>query len=104
MVKDGHDFVAGLGVEVSGGFVGEDDGGAIDEGAGDGDALGLSAGELVGLVVHAVFEIDGAERGFSALDALGGVGSVVDEGQLDVVQGGGAGGQVEGVGEESDFV
>jgi hypothetical protein len=53
-VKEGHDFVAGFGVEVAGGLVGEDDGGPVDEGAGNGDALALTAGELVGLVVHAI--------------------------------------------------
>ena len=50
--------IAGLGVEVAGGLVGEDDGRAVDERAGDGDALALAAGELVGLVVHAGFEAD----------------------------------------------
>ena len=52
-VEEGHDLDAGFGVEVAGGLVGEDDGRAVDQGAGDGDALALAAGELVGLVVHA---------------------------------------------------
>jgi len=51
VVEEGHDLVAGLGVEVSGGLVGEDDGGVIDQGAGDGDALALAAGEFVGLCI-----------------------------------------------------
>ena len=50
LVEEGHDLIAGVGVEVAGGLVGEDDGGLVDEGAGDGDALALAAGELVGLV------------------------------------------------------
>ena len=86
LVEEGHDLVAGLGVEVSGGLVGEDDGGAVDEGAGDGDALALAAGELVGLVHHAGAEVDGLEHGLGALGALGGGRAVVDQGQLDVVQ------------------
>ena len=45
--------IAGLGVEVAGRLVGEDDGGAVDERAGDRHALALTAGELVGLVSHA---------------------------------------------------
>src|SRR5882724_10023302 len=53
LVEESHDLVAGLGVEVSGGLVGEDDGGAVDEGASDGDTLALASGELVGLVHHA---------------------------------------------------
>ena len=62
LVEERHDLVAGLGVEVAGGFVGEDDGGLVDEGAGDGDALTLTAGELVGLVHHAAAEADGLEN------------------------------------------
>ena len=104
IVEEGHDLVAGLGVEVSGGLVGEDDGGVVDEGAGDGDALALAAGELVGLVHHAGAEVDALEHGLGAGDALGGGGAVVDEGQLDVVQRGGAGEQVEGLEDEADLL
>ena len=104
VVEEGHDLVAGLGVEVAGGFVGEDDGGVVDKGAGDGDALALAAGELVGLVHHAGAEIDGLEDGLCALEALGGGGAVIDEGQLDVVQRGGAGEQVEGLEDEADLL
>ena len=78
--------------------------GLVDEGAGDGDALALAAGELVGLVHHAGAEVDGLEDGFGAGDALGGGGAVVDEGQLDVVQRGGAGEQVEGLEDEADLL
>ena len=39
-----------------------------------------------------------------ALEALGGGGAVVDERQLDVVQRGGAGEQVEGLEDEADFL
>src|ERR1700677_2467483 len=46
-----EDGVGVFGVEIAGGLVGEDYGGAIDEGAGDGYALLLAAGELVGAVV-----------------------------------------------------
>lgn len=38
-----HDFLFGFAVEVSCGFVGENDFGVIDECSGDGDALLLSA-------------------------------------------------------------
>ncbi len=104
IVEEGHDLVAGLGVEVSGGLVGEDDGGAVDEGAGDGDALALAAGELVGLVHHAGAEVDGLEDGLGAGGALGGGGAVVDEGQLDVVERGGAGEEIEGLEDEADLL
>ena len=39
-----------LGIEGAGGLVGEDDGRTVDEGAGHGDTLLLTAGEFVGLV------------------------------------------------------
>ncbi len=103
-IEQGHDLKAGLGVEVAGGLVREDDGWTVDEGAGDGYALTLAAGELVGLVVHARVEAYVGEGFLGALDALGGGGAVVDEGQLDVVEGGGAGQKVEGLEDEADFL
>ena len=68
-LQEVHDFVAGFGVEVAGGFVGEDEFGLVNESAGDGDALLLAAGELVGFVVAAVVEADEVE-------GLGGAGGV----------------------------
>jgi hypothetical protein len=103
-VKEGHDLDAGLGVEIAGGLVGEDDGGRVDQGAGDGNALALTTGELVGLVVHARLEADVGERLLGALDALGRRSAVVDEGQLDVVEGCGAGQQVEGLEDEANLL
>src|SRR5208337_2246995 len=41
LIEEGHDLEAGLGVEVSGGFVGKNDGRAVDQGARDGYALAL---------------------------------------------------------------
>ena len=103
-VERGHDLDAGLGVEIAGRLVGQDDGRAVDEGAGDGDALALAAGEFVGLVVHARLEADVGERLLGALDAFRGGHAVVDERQLDVVQRRGAREQVEGLEDESDFL
>ena len=56
------DGVTGGGVEIAGGFVGEKNRRLVDEGAGDGGALKLSAGELVGAVVGAIGELDGGEE------------------------------------------
>ena len=53
-----HDFVAGRGVEVTGGLVGEQNRGPIHQRARDGDTLTLTTRALVRLVVHALFEID----------------------------------------------
>jgi len=49
--EDIEDGAAGGGIEGGGRFVGEDDGGVAGEGAGDGDALLLAAGEVGGLGV-----------------------------------------------------
>ena len=43
IVEEGHDLVAGFGVKISGGFVGEDDGRFVDKGTSDGDSLALTA-------------------------------------------------------------
>ena len=101
IVEESHDLFAGFGVEVSGGLVGKNDGGVIDEGAGDGDALALSAGELVWLVHHAGAEVDGFKDRLGACGAFGCGGAIVDERQLDVVKGGGAGEEVEGLEDEA---
>ena len=77
--------------------------GLIDQRAGDGDALALAAGKLVGLVRHAVFQAHGFQGVLGALDAFVGRHAGVDQRQLDVVQGGGAGQQVEGLEDEADF-
>ena len=51
--------------------------GIVDDGARDGHALLLSAGELARVVVHAIFEPDHAQRGLRALLALAADGSLV---------------------------
>ena len=51
-----EDDLAGSGVEVAGRFVGEDQGRVVDEGARDGDALDLPAGEFVALVHEMRFD------------------------------------------------
>ena len=56
------DGVTGGGVEIAGGFVGEKNRGLVDEGAGDGGALKLSARELVGAMVGTIGELDGGEE------------------------------------------
>lgn len=57
------DFAAGFAVEGTGGFVGENDTGLVDEGAGDGGALFFAAGEFAGAMVEAVAEADTFEEG-----------------------------------------
>ena len=66
---------AELGVEVGEGFVEEQDLGFQDDGAGDGDALLLAAGEFAGQAVFEAGEADeaeffgGAGFGFGAFEA-----------------------------------
>ena len=54
-----EDFVGRFAVQVAGGFVGQDDGRFVQQGAGDGDALLLAAGELVGHFVRLGGHADG---------------------------------------------
>ncbi len=80
------DFGAGFFVEVAGGFVGEDDFGVVDEGAGDGDALFLAAGEGFCFVVFFVGEFDFGEEFVDVVDffavKVGGEEDVVEDGEV----------------------
>ena len=51
-VKQGHDVIAGLRVEVASRFVGKNDGGLVHQRPGNRHSLPLSAGQFVGLVHH----------------------------------------------------
>jgi hypothetical protein len=52
---------AGGGVEVARRFIGEENGGLMNEGAGEGGALKLAAGELVGSMMGSVGQSDGGQ-------------------------------------------
>ena len=54
-------------IEVAGGLVGQEDGGLVGQGAGDGDALLLAAGEPVGLRLDFVGQADRSSSIGSAL-------------------------------------
>jgi hypothetical protein len=85
--EEGHDFGAVFGIEVAGGFVGEEDIGIVDKGAGDGGALLFAPGEFGGEMVKAVAEAD-------FFEGLGGVGVLIGAvgadhgGEADVFEGG----------------
>ena len=71
-------------IEIAGRFVGENEGGIVDQSAGHGNALALAAAQLGGTMGQAVGQVDlgrGVERALAALTA-GDTG--VDEGKLDV--------------------
>ena len=64
IVEEGHDFMAGLGVEITGGFVGENNGRVVYERTRHCNTLTLSAGKFVGLMVHALAkEVNMPDRG-----------------------------------------
>ena len=82
-------------VEVTGGLVGEDDGGVVDERTGDGYSLHLTTRHLVGLVLQTIAEtnfdkcLDGTRAALLGLDF-----GIVHQGQFDVLDGRGLGQQV----------
>jgi len=53
---------AGGGVEIAGGFVGEKDGGLVDQGAGEGGSLELASGKLMRPVMRAIAQAHGGEK------------------------------------------
>ena len=54
LLEELQDFFAGAGIEISGGLVGKQQGGMIDQCPGDGDPLLLAAGKLRGFVVEVI--------------------------------------------------
>src|SRR5882724_11627098 len=53
-----HDLHAGSGIEIAGGFIGENDQRVVDERAGDGHALLLAAGKFKRFMIEPVIEAD----------------------------------------------
>ena len=100
-----QDLFAGVGVKVAGGLVGKEDGGIIDQSPGDGHPLLLAAGELRGFVIQAPLQTDPVEQIFGPLAGLpvGEVRRGIGQGHDDVVQGAGAGQQIEGLEHEADL-
>jgi len=70
---------------------------------GDGHALFLSAGELAGIVIHALGQADDAERGLHVLAALGLGEFCEQQGQLDILKGGEHGDEVVHLKDEADM-
>jgi hypothetical protein len=71
--KKHEDGFASRAVEISGGLIGEEDFWAVDEGASDGGALLLAAGEFAGAMSDAFAEADALK---SFVDAGGAVAAV----------------------------
>src|SRR6185437_5466844 len=90
-------------VEVTRRLVGEEDQWIAGDGAGDGDALLLTAGELCRVVLHAVAHANALEGVGDALLALGGRHAAVGERKLDVLVDGQIADQVERLEDEADL-
>src|SRR5712671_7942208 len=71
--EEQEDLLAGGGVEIAGGLIGEEDGGLIYQCAGESAALLLAAGELAGSMVVTGAEADAVEGLRYAMAALGAV-------------------------------
>src|SRR6185295_1046057 len=97
-----HGFAASR-VEVSGRLVREQDERLAGDGAGDGDALLLTAGQLAGEVLGAVRHADPLQRRFDALLALRRLHAAIRERQLDVLEYRQVANQVEALEDESDL-
>ena len=66
-----HDLNGGFGVEGAGGLVGQDDLGVVHDGARDGHALHLTAGELVRPLFQVFSQTHAGKRFLRAMPALG---------------------------------
>ena len=86
LVKNAHDLLACATVEVSGGFVRQDDGGVVGQGPSDGHTLALAAGKLIGLVRHTVSQPDSFEQVRGPLTPPSAPLAGVDQGKLHVVE------------------
>ena len=100
LVKDHHDLGAGVRVEISRRFVGQEKFGVIDDGTGDGNTLAFTTGEFSGNVMSATGQSDhlqSFEGEISGANTFG-----VEHGDFDVFDGAGSGQQVERLKDETD--
>ena len=86
--EQSEDVGAVFGVEVAGGFVGEDDAGSVDEGACDGDALLFAAGELGRFRGGAMLDADALEKLLDAWVTFGCWNADQLEGEFDIFEDG----------------
>src|SRR3989338_3205559 len=96
LLEQRHDFLAGLAVEVAGGFIRKNQARAVDQGARNRHALLLPPGNLVGHGVRLVFQADLAEHLMGAPLALLAFHAAVDQRQAHVFQPRQARPQIEG--------
>src|ERR1043166_5821232 len=87
LLQQRHQFFAALGVERASRLVGQDDASAIGKRAGDGDALLLAAGKLIGPMAQPFAKAKRREQSFGALVALGRRHAGIDRRDLHVLRG-----------------
>ena len=97
-------FIARFGIQISRGLVGQKQGRLIDQRSGDRHTLPLSSREFGGPVVFPVVHFHHFQGFVCFFGALLFIGSLVDEGKLDVVKGRGPGKQIEDLKNESDLL
>ncbi len=102
-LEQGHDFVGALAVQIAGGLVAKQEGGVRDNGAGNGDALFLTAGKLTRKVVHAVGRGRRWKAAVSTCVRRSALESLVEQKrQLDILEGSEDGNQVVHLKDEAD--
>jgi hypothetical protein len=97
-----EDSLASGGIEIAGGFIGEKNFRAIDEGAGNGDALLFAAGEFGGAMAEAMGEADAFERFANAGGTLGAIHFGEAKRELDIFLEGHAREEIEGLEDHAD--
>ena len=102
-VSSVHDLVAARRVEIAGRLVGDEQGRAGDDGAGDGHALLLAAGELGRRVVLAAAQADLGQRLHGELAPLAAGRAAIDQRQLDILGRRGARQQIVALEDEADI-
>ena len=102
--KQVHDLFTGFRIEVTSGFIGQDDRRIVHQCASNSHTLALTTREFVRLMAHARSEINALKRNLCLFDPLFCWSTVVDQRQFDVVQRRGARQQIEGLEDETDFL
>jgi sphingomyelin phosphodiesterase acid-like 3 len=101
-VEEGQDLALVLAVEVAGGLVGEDQGRLVGQGPGDGHPLPFSHGKAARPMGLAMGQAHLGEEAGGPLGSLGAGPGGLEHRDLDVLQRGQGGDQVEGLEDEAD--
>jgi len=100
-----HDLDAGLGVQISSRFIGQEQGGPVHQSAGDGYALLLAARKLVWMMIGAFAEADEIKSLLGAIPLFvrGDAVAIILHGHLDIFESRRAGQQIETLKDEADL-